>query len=413
MKYRLASLSDVEDLAIIHFDSGRGQVGGFMHKLGLPFLRAYYKIHLKEKNSIILVAEDENKYIYGFISGTLDAGRLLEAFRKNRIKLFRSILPALLRSPKILYQVKERYNYILLKGDYVQFGINTGPRLDYWAWRPASIPNMSVFLLRKWLDLVFAKGINSVKGEVDVDNNNIQSICFHLGARVIKEMKLKDGRDRIFIEFLNNKINLGYTIRNMSTVDLNDVIKIHIKAFPGFFLTLLGSNFLNRLYKNFIYDTFSICMVAEMNLSIKGFVVGNLKPDKLFRNMLIRQGFLFLIYSVQALIRNPSLVFRKLIYALSYRGERPEGFVHPALLSSIGVDPLGKAKGVGSHLIRAFCWEAFSKGSDVIYLTTDKDHNELVNSFYVKNGFKILDIIESTKGRKMNRYIKLPNEKIL
>jgi ribosomal protein S18 acetylase RimI-like enzyme len=411
MKYRLANILDAETLASIHFDSSRKQVGGFMHNLGLPFLKIYYRIHLKEKNSIILVAEDENKYIYGFVSGTLDADLLLNAFRKNRIKLFWSILPVILRSPKILNQVKERYNFILLRGDYVQFGINKGPRMDYWAWRPLITPNMSVFLLKKWFDHVFARGINSVKGEVDIDNNNIQSIYFRFGARVIKEMKLKDGRDRIFIEFLNDKVNTGYTIRNMCKADLNYVVEIHKKAFFGFFLTLMGRNFLYDLYKNFITDDFSICFVAEQDQIVKGFVVGNLKPNVLFRKMLIKQGFIFLWHSFNALFRKPSLVFRRLFYALNYRGAPPNGYINPALLSSIGVEPGEGTKGIGSHLIRAFCWEAFSKGSDVVYLTTDKFGNDKVNSFYLKNGFQIEDTIEEIKGRIMNRYIKLPDEK--
>jgi len=202
-------------------------------------------------------------------------------------------------------------------------------------------------------------------------------------------------------------------MRPMSNADLGEVVEIHIKAFEGFFLTLLGREFLLNLYANFILDDLSICLVAEKENRIKGFAVGNRKPANLFRNMLIRKGYLFLYHSIKALVKNPILVIRKLLYALRYRGECPDGFASPALLSSIGVDPGEETKGIGSHLMMAFCYEAFSKGSDVVYLTTDAVGNDRVNSFYLRNGFKLYDIIEKTNGRKMNRYIKLPDEENL
>lgn len=198
-----------------------------------------------------------------------------------------------------------------------------------------------------------------------------------------------------------------YTIRDMSNSDLEDVVKIHIKAFPGFFLTLLGRNFLFCLYKGFIRDDLSICMVAEKNTIIKGFVVGNLEPNNLFKKMLLKKGHLFLLHSVKALIRNPKAVSRKLLYAIRYRGERPEGFKNGALLSSIGIDPDEVLKGIGSHLVREFCQEAFKRGSDSVYLTTDKFGNDRVNAFYIKNGFHLESVIEKTGDRKMNRYVKL------
>jgi ribosomal protein S18 acetylase RimI-like enzyme len=412
MKYRLANKADVEILASIHLDSAKKQAGGFMHKLGLPFLTAYYKIHVKEKNSVILVAEDESGTICGFVSGTLAAEKYLETLRKNRIKLALIVLPQLFKSRHgLITQLKARYDYVRLKYNSEQFGIISGPRIDYWAWRSTSKSNASIFLFKAWLNFVFAKGVTSVQGEVDLDNNNILLMLTQLGAKVIKELKLKDGRPRVIIEFVTNQSNEGYIVRNMAIADLDEVVEVHIHAFQGFFLTMLGRSFLHDLYKSFIDDPFSICLVAEKNLLVKGFVVGNLKPDKLFRKMLLKRGYLFLLHSLKALIRNPIIVSKRLTYALFYRGENPPGFARPALLSSIGVDPREAIKGVGSHLSDAFCKEAFSKGADVVCLTTDMIGNDQVNAFYAKNGFTLFDVIEKIKGRKMNRYIKLPDEK--
>lgn len=411
MQYRLANLSDIENLATIHFNSDNKQIGGLVHKLGHNFLRTYYKFYLEEKNSLILIAEDENGFVHGFISGTLAVEEYLNALRSNRIKLAFSSLPVFFKSPKLFWHLKERCSSILLKGKPEHLGYIKGPWINYWACLSENKSQISESLFITWLNLVFNKGIALVRMGVDPRSCNILSFLINHGAEVVMEFKLKDGRPRIITEFVNNKVNVGYIIRNMSKTDLNDVIQIHNKAFPGFFLTQLGRDFLYDLYKNFIVDPLSICLVAEIDSFIKGFVVGNMMPDNLFRKMLIKQGYLFLLHSFKAMIRNPILVSRRLLYAVQYRGECPKGFIKPALLSSIGVDPGEGTKGIGSHLINAFCWEAFSKGSDIVYLTTDKFRNNKVNAFYIKNGFKLLDTIENDKGREMNRYIKFPDEK--
>jgi ribosomal protein S18 acetylase RimI-like enzyme len=206
---------------------------------------------------------------------------------------------------------------------------------------------------------------------------------------------------------------LDYTIRKMSKQDLEEVVRIHIKAFPGFFLTILGRDFLFNLYDSFLNDDLSICLVAVKNSFIKGFMVGNLKPDNLFRRMLFKKGYLFFFNSVSALLKSPVMVSRKLLSALRYRGDRPVKYKNGALLSSVGVDPDEELKGIGSNLVKVFCHEAFKRGSDVVYLTTDKFGNENVNLFYKKNGFRLESIIEKAGGRNMNIYVKFPDEENL
>jgi ribosomal protein S18 acetylase RimI-like enzyme len=196
----------------------------------------------------------------------------------------------------------------------------------------------------------------------------------------------------------------------MVKTDLNEVVMIHGRAFPDFFLTSLGKRFLYELYKNFVLNKYSICKVAKKGKIIQGFAIGSMNPVLLFRKMLFKKGFLLLLFASKALINNPKVVFIKLFYALKYRGEAPPGFSNPTLLSSIGVDPECETKGIGSLLVESFCNEAYSKGADVVYLTTDKYLNDRVNSFYLKNGFQLEAVIEKPDGREMNRYIKLPDE---
>lgn len=192
--------------------------------------------------------------------------------------------------------------------------------------------------------------------------------------------------------------------------DLEDVVEVHQKAFPEFFLTFLGKGFLTELYKGFIQSDASICKVAVSDKSIVGFVVGNLHPDVFFKKLYYKKGLRFLFLALGSMFRKPTLVIKKIFYALRYRGEKPEALENAALLSSIAVNPEIESKGVGSKMMEAFCDEAFQRGSDSVYLTTDEDSNDLTNRFYLKNGFHLEAVFTQTNSRKMNRYIKFSNE---
>jgi len=185
-------------------ECGEHQPGGFMFKLGLSFLKIYYKLLTNEKNSIIIVAEDEGGKILGFCSGTISAEEHLSNMKKNRLRIGFSILPAIIKSPKILTNIMDRERFVLLKDGSIQFGVISGPRIEYWAWRQNDKTNKSIPLLKTWLKVVFDLGISSVKAEVDTDNKNLLTIHKFLGAKVVEHLHLKDGRKRVIIEYSNN-----------------------------------------------------------------------------------------------------------------------------------------------------------------------------------------------------------------
>lgn len=207
--------------------------------------------------------------------------------------------------------------------------------------------------------------------------------------------------------------NIDPLIREMSISDVEDVVSIHLLAFPDFFLSFLGKGFLKMMYTDFFKDVNAICLIAETNYGIVGFIAGNLHPVHLFRRMILERGFLFLGHSLRAFLVHPILVIKKLIRAITYRGEEPVGFNHPALISSIGVNPEIASKGIGSLLVNRFCERAFSDHADVVYLTTDRNLNDKANHFYKKNSFQLEGVVDNTENRKMNRYVRYPNEKDL
>ena len=110
----------------------------------------------------------------------------------------------------------------------------------------------------------------------------------------------------------------------------------------------------------------------------------------------------FAWYSLGAFFRKPT-VFMRLVRALLKPGEakRSEKYMY---VSSIGVDPSVKSKGVGSILMQKLIEEVDSSLYEYISLDTDADNNDSVNSFYIKNGFVLNNTFETHEGRKMNEY---------
>ncbi len=409
MKYRLADNNDKNSLANMHYICGKRQCKGYMYQLGIPFLKVYYDILLNEKNSIVLIAENEKGVITGFISGTLAAEEHLLYLRRYKMRILFSLIPKIIQFPYILRGLINRLEFIYKKSNANKYSITEGPRIEYWAWDTNETTNYSIFMLKTYLNIVFSKGAHSIKGEIDIENNNIFTIHRRVGAKILHKYKLNDGRTRAIIEFVNNHCIKGFLVRSMAITDIERVVNIHIHAFPQFFLTELGKGFIRELYKDFVINESSICKVVLYDSIIMGFVVGSLKPRSLFKKLLIKNGYKFLWYTLNALVRNPYKVTIKLVYAFRYRGEPPSNFQNPALLSSIGVDPQSERKGIGKSLLHSFCDEAFLCGADCVYLTTDKINNDKVNNFYIMNGFQLESVIIQTGNREMNRYIKLPN----
>ena len=187
------------------------------------------------------------------------------------------------------------------------------------------------------------------------------------------------------------------------------VAKVHEIAFPGFFLTNLGYEFLRELYSGFLSRSSGVLLVAEDAGEVVGFVAGTFSPETFFRELRQQRGIFFLIHAIPAVLRNPMTVVRKLYGAIFYQGDKPISLKNGALLSSIGVVPNMIGKNVGRHLIENFESEVISSGVDFVYLTTDQIGNDRVNAFYQKCGYYEEVSFIQHANRKMFRYVKKLN----
>lgn len=184
--------------------------------------------------------------------------------------------------------------------------------------------------------------------------------------------------------------------------DVAELARIHRAAFPGFFLSTLGEPFLRQFYQGFLGDHGGIAVVLREAKGGRplGAAVGPLEPAGFFIGLLRRRMVPFVVASAAASLRSPRSLPR-LLQAVRYRGQG--GTSAPgALLSSICVSPHVRGSGAGSTLLHAWELEVASRGCTSAHLTTDADDNALVNAFYDRRGWPVLDTFITREGRRMH-----------
>jgi len=198
MQLRLAKNCDANVLAEIHKICGAEQNEGFMFTLGKWFLKKYYQILLNEKNSVVIVVENEVGNVVGFFSGTIKAEEHIEAIRRCKIRLLLASLPAIIRRPSLLSEIYLRYKSTGNKGEFVT---TSGPRGEYWACLPGE-NSIGAFAVHKaWLEVMRSLGISVARGEINAMNERSLKAAKLMSADIVKEIVTPAGQKRYIIEY--------------------------------------------------------------------------------------------------------------------------------------------------------------------------------------------------------------------
>ena len=195
------------------------------------------------------------------------------------------------------------------------------------------------------------------------------------------------------------------TIREVKSDEkkiIDEIVTIHLNTFTGFFLTFMGRGFLRQMYQSYCDHEESGLLVAEGDGKTVGFLAYSSDFSGLYKFMIKTRLVQFGWYSMGAFFRRPS-AFLHIIKAFLKPSEvkRKEKYVE---LSSIGVDPNVKSKGVGSKLIEKLKKLVDFEEYAYITLETDAVNNEGAIHFYEKNGFIRERKFVTDEGRKMYEY---------
>lgn len=200
-------------------------------------------------------------------------------------------------------------------------------------------------------------------------------------------------------------------VRLVDNAQAQAFAELHGQAFPGFFLSQLGSRFLTLLYTHYLQSERCICIVAiddGLGQAPKGLAVAIRHPSLFYKELFAKHWLAFAWRALPSLLKNPLFVAKKLWSAVFYRGDQVESIEaeNAVLLSTISVSPVAQGQGVGRRLLQEIECCANESGSAFVYLTTDRDANVEVNEFYQRNGYVLESTIKKSGNRIMNRYIK-------
>ncbi len=197
--YRIAKINDSNKLAKLHYICAKKQVDAFMHKLGIVFLNQYYKVFLKEKNSLIVLAEEKGELV-GFHSGTMFSEEHQLAISKNKLRFGFAALPNVLANLKLLKEIFKRFRSLNKKEG--SFRVEKGPRGEYWAWHPDSKDAADSLKMHNiWHKIMKEMGASKVRSEVDMTNKRVVKTIKFMGGVFLNEITLDDGRKRAIVEY--------------------------------------------------------------------------------------------------------------------------------------------------------------------------------------------------------------------
>jgi ribosomal protein S18 acetylase RimI-like enzyme len=193
---------------------------------------------------------------------------------------------------------------------------------------------------------------------------------------------------------------MSTTVR--TTVD--EVVRLHTRAFPGFFMTQLGPRFLREYYRCVVETSGGILLTEGNETESVGFVAGFVCPGAFYRE-LRRRRIRVAVAALAGVLTRPWCVKNLLAdYRRAGASVSPQSDVHTAELASLAVVPTAAGRGTGSRLVKRFIQEARELRAERVVLTTDTHDNDRVNLFYRRLGFACTRSFEARPGRWLNEY---------
>ena len=190
--------------------------------------------------------------------------------------------------------------------------------------------------------------------------------------------------------------------------DIPDIVNIHIKAFPDFFLTTLGKGFLMLYYSSVLKSPDGILLIGQANDETIGFCAGTLLSIG-FNKRLIKDNIGgYVGQGIKLLFTHPLRIWHLFKNMTKENADVGDNGEYAELLS-IGVNPTKQGGGVGRKMLLALEYVVKERGGEKLSLTTDYDNNEKAIGFYHSLGYNEWYDFVTFPKRKMYRMIKKIN----
>ena len=197
-------------------------------------------------------------------------------------------------------------------------------------------------------------------------------------------------------------------IRKSCKEDLDSIVKIHLIAFEGYFLSKLGYDFIYQYYQMYIDSDEVLLVAVNDEKKVIGFVCGLENSSDFYNEMKMRWYRFLSVQFVFNSLKLYKLVFKKMISIFAKNKVNPINYPeYSNELTSISIIPEYSGYGIGTKLLTEYILKVRdNKKSKSIVLTTDFFDNDNVINFYKKNGFNIYTDFCQSVNRKMLVLIK-------
>ncbi|MFH1963609.1 MAG: GNAT family N-acetyltransferase [bacterium] len=173
-------------------------------------------------------------------------------------------------------------------------------------------------------------------------------------------------------------------IREIRVQNAKEIAQIHIEAIDTGFISSLGLNFVRTLYREICKSEIGFGYVAKENSEVVGFIVGAIDVSKLYKEIVFKKGFLFIMPLIKYFFRFTTL--KRIAETLFYPYRVKNDYCKAEILA-VGVKKEHRGKGVGGKLMEATIAEFRRRGIKEVKALT-YDENEPSNQYYLNQGFK-------------------------
>jgi len=194
-------------------------------------------------------------------------------------------------------------------------------------------------------------------------------------------------------------------IKKISTEDIENVVKIHMSSFSGFFLTELGERFLYVYYRSMSLNDKCILLGIFDEDGLCGFCAAASISKGFNKQLILKNIISFSMVGLRIIYTRPTSLFRifKNIRKTNSQIVDPGEY---AELFSIAVSLDKQGLGIGKKLLLALEEELKSNGCKELTLTTDYYENKKTITFYRGLNYNVLYEFIAYPNRKMYRMIK-------
>ncbi len=92
---------------------------------------------------------------------------------------------------------------------------------------------------------------------------------------------------------------MEHFIAQSKSEDIESVCHVHLQSFQGEFLSSFGNEFLKVYYRNSLFDSEHLLLVAKVQDEIVGFVAGTLDNEDLYQNLFKKNFFTIALIAIK------------------------------------------------------------------------------------------------------------------